>query len=771
MAAPRRIRTQDYNGNTYITTNLGVLKIQNPTAQIVQSGLPRGLDLAVQAGGGGSWLADQYSVSYRLVWGIKDLNNNYIYGPPSQRIVYTNATGAPISTQLQFFIPVGITTAHFFQIYRSRQQPASIGDPGDELFLCYERNPTIAEITTKKVLFANTTDLTDDALLGAALYTNATQEGAENENTQPPYCRDVCLYKDHVVYAYTKLKQSLQINMVGVDAGMNTQTITINSVTYTASTAAENIATATFFATTAGTVATNIDATARSLVRVINQYTGNSSIYAYYISGFNDVPGKIYLESRQFGDPAWFVIGSSGMLKYWAPQLALTQIDKFTSDDSDDPHSLIISKFQQPEHVPYIDYFPVGAKNETIQRVVALRDSVIIFKDYSVWRMVGTDLTNFQISLLDNTVSIVSRDSVYVLNNMAFALTNQGVVAVSDNGVQILSRQIEFDLIADVRQLQKLGVNHDNVVSVAHESERNYVLCLQTLPDNPLYETALRLCYVYNYLTNSWTRWYLNANCFTIFGDRIYYGLNNNVGAVLKQRNGYADFVSGTYPAEMEFCDPEGTLAISAISPSTNSVTATFTDATTYSYPLYASPDKGWIIFDQATGNKYYLISVVGTTYTFNTVSGLVVGNYKLYRNIKMDVLYNLRSEGDSFEFKQFDEVQFDLGTMFAYSFDVGFANELDKLDQPISSYFNASQTAFNNPITENLNDFTLSAFATPSYHYNNIVRTYIGDFVNNDGKQYSRQLYVQVKNQTAGSRLEIKGMGLSKRSTGSHRA
>lgn len=767
----RRIRTQEYNGNIYLTSSLGVLKLQNTSTPIINSGLPRGLDLQVQTGGGGSWLANNSAVSYRLIWGIRDLNSNYVYGPPSQRIVYTNTSGAAAGTQLQFLIPQNITTAHYFQIYRSKQILSTTIDPGDELFLCYERNPTVIELIAGQVSFASTTDLTSDALLGAALYTNATQEGIFNENNQPPYSRDVCLYKEHMIYAYTKIKQNLKINMVGVDMAMSGEQISIANVLYTASNVAENIATGTFFTTTAGTISTNIDATSRSLVRVINRYSANTRVYAYYTSGYNDVPGKIYIESRDFGDTSWNITASSAMVKYWSPLLSTVPIEKFTSSDDDSPNGIIISKPQQPEHVPYINKFPVGAKLENIQRVVALRDSVIIFKDNSIWRLVGTSLQNFQITLLDNTVSVISRDSVYVLNNMAFALTNQGVVSVSDNGVQIISRQIEYDIIADVRQLQSLGVNNDNVVAVGHESERTYVLCLQSLPDNPLYETALRICYVYNYITNSWTRWFLNANCFTVFNDRIYYGLNNNVGAVLKQRNGYADFVSGVYPAEMEFCDPSGVLTISAINPSTNTVTATFVDATSYNYALYTPPDKGWIIFNQANGNKYYLISVNGNQYTFNTVSGLVNGNYNLYRNIKMDILYNLRSEGDSFEFKQFDEVEFDLGTMFAYSFDLGFANERDKLDQPISHYFNAAQTAFNNPITENLNDFTLSAFATPSYVPHNILRTYVGDENNNDGKQYSRQLYVQIKNQTAGCRFEIKAMGLSKRSTGSHRA
>lgn len=46
-------------------------------------------------------------------------------------------------------------------------------------------------------------------------------------------------------------------------------------------------------------VALSVDATARSLVKVINRST--SSVYAYYLSGAADVPGRILLESRTLG--------------------------------------------------------------------------------------------------------------------------------------------------------------------------------------------------------------------------------------------------------------------------------------------------------------------------------------------------------------------------------------------------------------------------------------------------------------------------------------
>lgn len=57
-------------------------------------------------------------------------------------------------------------------------------------------------------------------------------------------------------------------------------------------------------------VATAVDETARSLVRVINKNT-NEEVYAYYLSGSNDVPGKIALESKSLEDIPFYLVANN----------------------------------------------------------------------------------------------------------------------------------------------------------------------------------------------------------------------------------------------------------------------------------------------------------------------------------------------------------------------------------------------------------------------------------------------------------------------------
>lgn len=750
----RRIRSIEMNGNIYFTSNLGPQKLEGPTSAFLQAGIPKALDFVLDLTASGNWLANNYSVAYRILWGIRDKNFNYVYGPPSQRVIIFNGAGAARAVNLftgaipGFFMPAGLTTDHFFQVYRTRSVSGAI-DPGDEMYLCYERNPTDVEIANSQV--ANVTDLCADEMLGIPLYTNETVEGNDRANYRPPYCTDITTYRDHAIFGNTRDVQRYQINMIGTGAGMNTNAIIIDGMTFTASTMAENIGAAQWLVTTAGTPAVNVDATARSLVRVINGWPGNNTIYAYYASEFSEVPGKIILESRNLGDAPWYVrVNSPTMTPFFAPQIPTTDKENFKSSDGAIPNSLMSSKQNQPEHVPLIFKFYVGSRLEEIQRVIALRDSVIIIKDNSVYRLVGSVVENFQISLLDNTVSIVSRDTAAVLNNTIYMLTNQGFVSVSDNGVQVMSRKIEYDVLADARAIIGQSTQQDPV-AIGHESDRVYVCNILSQ------DTGKRLCYVYNSFSESWTRWFLNANCFTVFQDRIYYGLNNNAGHVLKQRIGYAD-KTPTFPAEWEFCDPQGSVTITAIDTATNSVTATFTDGVDWS-GYYSTLDRGWIIIDGT--RKYYVLSWAGPGQPIflNTTVGLTNGTKVAYRNIKMDVMYVVRHAGNPFEVKQWNEYQFDFGTMSAYEYSIAIYNERSSKDEPISSQFLTPIKTKTTPL--HYNDFDSSTL-NANYVPHNKERDVLGG-----PAAGCVEFIMQIKNQTAGARFEIKGIMLMTRPAG----
>lgn len=206
-------RGLEANRNLYLTSNNGIIKIDSLTEPIKYAGAPRGLNGEAFVSGAGNAVANNTNVAYRIVWGYDDANGNRILGAPSQRILVANSAGSTQQVSLNTYIPPNVTTSWFYQLYRSPGSATLADQPSDELQQVLSGSPTGTDLT------AGTVSLTDNlppALMGAALYTNPSQEGINSANEQPPYCLDIELYKGHTFFGNTKRKHSLIMNLVGV---------------------------------------------------------------------------------------------------------------------------------------------------------------------------------------------------------------------------------------------------------------------------------------------------------------------------------------------------------------------------------------------------------------------------------------------------------------------------------------------------------------------------------------------------------------------------
>lgn len=485
-----KIRFVESNGNLYFTESTGIKMLDAYNGVVYNAGMPKGLDGSAVVTGASGFMTNDTQVAYRVVWGSRDANNNLYLGSPSQRIIATNSSGGTRDASITFTIPAGMTTSEFYQVYRSKESATALDEPNDELQLCYESNPTSGEITAKSITF---TDSAPVSLLGASLYTNSNQEGIQEENDEPPFAQDICEFKGFMFYANIKRKHYINVKLlsVGGTSGLALDdTITINSIVYTAK-ASEAIASAQFKISTGGSASQNIDDTARSLVRVINQHTSNVAIDAYYTTGYNDLPGQIMLRKRSIDDISFSVAISKATS--W-------DIGTSTSNNERIQNGLSYSKIQQPEHVPTSHVENVGSKSFPIRRILALRDSLFILKDDGVWRLTGVN-GSWSISALDTSTKILAPDSAVVVNNQIMCLADQGIVSISDNGVSILSEPIKDQIV------ELVGSNLDNVkklsYGIAYETDRKYILYT-------ISETSDDHCtqaFVLNTFTNAWTKW------------------------------------------------------------------------------------------------------------------------------------------------------------------------------------------------------------------------------------------------------------------------
>lgn len=566
VSSGTRVKSVESNGNLYMTTSDGIKKLSVLAAAnlsggaITQAGMFPALDLYGNLNSTAGFLSADSVVAYRVVWGIRDANNNVILGAPSERIIVRNPTAASKTVDLNITIPRGVTTSHFYQVYRSEVIATSTSDPGDELQLAYESNPVNADLTNG---YVTVTDITPDSFLGAFLYTNENSgQGILQSNYEPPLAYDVTSFKNYTFYANTTTKQRLNLALlsvsdmsayssyitIGQTYRFNTQSIscktysntTVDTIPSTATLKAgqsisgqyipanayivsiDSATSITISAAATGTATTGITAgyedttlkyvmisqfstpaqqveeTARSLERVINRQS-NESVYCYYLSGPNDVPGKMLLEARLLNQSAFSVTANSTTTgAEFSPALSTIATTNTTSTNENSPNRLYYSKVQQPDAVPLLNYLDIGPKDKSILRILALRDNLYVLKEEGIYRLTGL-VAPFQVYPFDFSTSIRATDSAVVLNNQIYMFSDQGVTTVSDSGVAVVSRPIEDELI---KLLSVQYTNFDTATfGVAYESDRAYYLF--TVSETS--DTYATQCFRWNTFTQSWT--------------------------------------------------------------------------------------------------------------------------------------------------------------------------------------------------------------------------------------------------------------------------
>lgn len=534
-----RTRFVGANSNMYWTSNAGIYKIDVYTATPTKAGMYKGLDLEVSTSGASGFLDNNNAVAYRILWGIKDTNKNVVRGAVSGRAEIYNTTGGSRDVAIVSTIPSGITTSHFYQVYRSKNTDNSAATvvPDDELGLVYESNPSSSDITNGYISF---TDTTDETLRGETIYTAPSQQGILQSNEPPPLAWDMCQFENQMVYANIQSKHRLRITIIatgGTSGIAVNDTITINGVTYTAK-GTETIASNQYKVFTGGTPAQDIADTAKSLIRVINRSTSNTGIYAYYLSGQN-LPGQILLEERGLGGSSFSATVSARGAAF-NPTLP-TSGTTVSSENDDFQHYIMFSKSGQPESVPLVNFVPVGSANDKILRVFPLRSSLFVFKAREgIFRLTGS-LSGQSAELFDSSARLLAPDTLAVVNNNIWGLSDQGEIRISESGVSVVSRPIEDGV------LDPTGTARDEMqqysFGVGYETDRRYLLwAVQTNAD-----TSAPITWAYNAFTEAFTKWDRPGLCGDVnpAEDKLYYGPHDSnviyVERKTKTRTDYVD--------------------------------------------------------------------------------------------------------------------------------------------------------------------------------------------------------------------------------------
>lgn len=541
-----KIRAIEANQNLYFTTNNGIYKIDTITNNPYQAGGVPALDLTLAINGTSGFLDDSSICAYRITWTYTDANGNLIEGNPSMSATISNASGNPTNVDVTFTIPAVVTTSYTYRIYRTPQTGSLAIPPGDTFQLAYQGQPTGTDITNK---FVTVTDVTPDVLLGTTLYTSPGAQGEFQTNNPPPLAHDICQFLGMMFYANCSTIQQFYINLISVGSPngiQNGDTISlVGTATNTYTGAGSNDFTMQQFkVVTGGTVAADIDATARNIVSAINQDPTNTEFYAYYVSGFSQLPGQILIQARNLSHAIFYGLCSrTGTPGPFSPPLPVSGIT-YPSSNNTVLNGVYISKLNQPEAVPLVNLIFVGSGDQSIYRVYALRDAVIVEAQGGVYRITGTSPDTLVVTPFDNTVIQFGIDTGVTLNNSVYSNTTQGIISVTESGSQIMSRNVEGDIL----ELSAPSIYTNfltTAFAISYESDRKFVYCLSSSPT----DVVSTIQYVFNWITQSWSTWNLSITSGIVnpFDNLLY--LAGSDGQVLQERKSFTltDYVDREY--------------------------------------------------------------------------------------------------------------------------------------------------------------------------------------------------------------------------------
>jgi hypothetical protein len=708
-----RIKGFSANRNFYMNTNQGLLRLENFTLGLAKAGFVKPIEpdiSAAIAADGIDMLADQ-SYAYRVVFNYFDSKNNLFVSEPSNIVqIKVGANGAYAFTIKVRFVK-GLTNRCFYQVYRTKVSAVGV-DAGDQMYLDYQSYITSSDLITG---FVTIRDIRRDVILGDELYTDTSQDGIILSNGRPPYCRTMMWYQGHMFCLNTYRQQTRLISVIGTNFIAGRQ-LNIGGITYTVADTTElditkvnegtdpngeNKATGTFVNYHLITdVATQIEGIARSLCRVINGYGLNTQYYAYYDSVPGTSPGRIRIVERDIGGTPYdfnVPVASIDLGLNFEPILT-SNTGVVLSSNNDSQNAVIVSKPNQPEHFPpTLTTYYLGDQDNPIVNAFATRDAGLIIKKKGIWIVTGKSLADFVFKELDPTVEIGDRsDSCALLGDTVHAISSQGPVRISSTGVEYEARSEDRNIVYGT-----YGVP-DNYISVGigHEAKRLY-LC--STKDPELFQEQLSdgsITYPYSSFvksdsTETWSRWFINAGCFTVIDNILYWGMNTPNGTIMRQR-------PNAVPGTTNYHDEESTVNISAINPNTKTVTLTFTPSVDYGNYFtkffnlkrygYDSLGFGWVIMD---GQRQYVVlsydSGAGTA-VLNRVTGLTTGDKTVLRPIPYFVTKSLLYGNSPQNTKEVKTINVTGALNNAYQLTFEFYTELDHKKFPhYYSYYNGT--------------------------------------------------------------------------------
>lgn len=480
----------------FMATSEGVKVLDGVASAPAAVGLPAPLtEFAGATGGAGAFVPASSSVAFRTTYRRTDAQGDVIESAPSGRAVYYNAGVSDALPYVYTVLSPEIVAGDTLRVWRTAVATGSA--PGDIMFLTEEYVIQSSDISAG---YISLDDATPDVLRGEALYTNATSEGISRQNERPPYAKVLTAFDDTLVLGNVQGPQRLSFRLLAVPDVDDV--FTIAGLTFTAAIAAD-YPNGEFVPYSAGTVAENIEETARRMIRAFNEKTTNDAFTAAYGSSESDPPGIIMLEATAVADPAFTAVVDLHGDRY-EPQLTVARSSAATTE----PSGLWVSKKGQHYAYPPLRSagtgatyrFRVGSKGNAILAMAPLREAVIVFVEKEgVFRVKRSGAESWRVDQINNNAHLLVPGSVAVVDNQVIALTTRGIVVVDEGGVEEIDLPIK-DKVDELKALPQ-EVLRPYTFAVADEGRLRYILYT---PTDQIDNVATH-AWVYNADNGTWT--------------------------------------------------------------------------------------------------------------------------------------------------------------------------------------------------------------------------------------------------------------------------
>ncbi len=190
----------------------------------------------------------------------------------------------------------------------------------------------------------------------------------------------------------------------------------------------------------------------------------------------------------------------------WSPVLPEpTVVSGKTFAPEEIVNGLAWSNNREPSHFPDTNFEHIGADDEPILALHAIKNALIVFKKDGAFRVSGSGAeSGFRVDELDKNVRLVSPDAACELGDKVYAWADTGVYEVDENGTENISDVTLSEVLHPIEV--KIGVGNTAAPGAWMCANRREDEILLSVPAQSDLTVGERL-YVWNKSQRGWTTW------------------------------------------------------------------------------------------------------------------------------------------------------------------------------------------------------------------------------------------------------------------------